>query len=263
MLAIIRKSTLGRPPLPGPRTPSGRRKPTGDQRALMVGHRLRDGGLRAGLDPRMSSWANVLAMGGEITETQLEVCLLVSRIYADWAKAHGIRPTEKAASWGRLYRAPQSDDGDELSVTHSGRPMGDQERQDARAERRMAKLQRCIDDLPVPPECQRQARETLETLCVANEPVLHAMLDDVAALLDRIAGVFGFGRRGAPDSPISVTGTHRPVRRFPPLNSELIGGMRRSLGAPDRRPPLADPAEEGANRRARRDRERFRAEKGR
>ena len=79
------------------------------------------------------------------------------------------------------------------------RPAGDEERQHTRAIRRWAKLQRCVDDLPVPPECQREARKMLETLCVANEPVLTAFLDDICALLDRIAGAFGFGRRGSPD----------------------------------------------------------------
>ena len=231
----------------------------------MVGHRLRDGGLRAGLDPRMASWPNVLAMAGEITETQLEAALLVSRIYGDYAKSCGSRRTEKAAGWGQFYRAPQSDGADEPALPPSDRPSGDQERQDQRAERRMAKLQRCIDDLPTAPESIKLARETLETLCVGNQPILNAMLDDLAALLDRIAGVFGFGRRQAPDSAISVTGTHRPVRRIGSQVSNMPFSVtdRRALGAPDRRPPLVDAGAEADNLRARRDRAAFRSEKER
>ena len=107
MLAIIRKSTLGRPPLPGPRTPSGRRKPTGDPRARQVHHRLTGVDVaKAGLDPRIATQIGRLLMEGELTPTQAEAGFLVSRLYIDHAKACGLRPNAKGAGWAQSYKPP-------------------------------------------------------------------------------------------------------------------------------------------------------------
>lgn len=200
----MREARAGRPPVVGPRYESGRSKP--ERRSSGVAtQRAREAVRRGILDPRAGSEIELLgpAFAGELSHRQTDTANMVGRIYQAFERFERLRRDPASPSY---MRAHGSDDDpiDPIELQKL-------ERRVRRARKRWQDVQDEIAAMP--PGVWKTAREALETLCVANQPIAAALLPSMRYLLDRIAARFGGQQhQGGGPHPMAVT-RHRPARR--------------------------------------------------
>jgi hypothetical protein len=206
---------VGRPPLPGERYESGRRK-AGDPRGRAIWNRLRDIGEQIGLDPRHASPLALLAWTGELTERQAEAGFLIARIYAAYERAQHVRRAAAAPSY---VNALASDDSarsaedvlEDFERRAQAQDPKEVERKTARAVRRWQKLQELFEALP--PPVVGHARAIVEQVCVDGRPIHFSNIVSLQAFLDRVAAKFNVPVASAQAPAIAITASRPPRPR--------------------------------------------------
>src|SRR5262249_37886089 len=135
-----------------------------------------------GNDPRGGSQLGRLVLRGELTEGQEQAGKHIARIYANFERSHGRTRFALPAAYTRFIESTPEELAEQRvrSDFEEEDRQARQERLALKAERRMRKLQECID-LYGP-----RAREALETLCVDDKPLGAAAVEQVASILDHI-----------------------------------------------------------------------------
>lgn len=197
----------GRPAQPGARDQSGRRRELGDPRAPTLWRRIRDDGIRAGLDPRLGTELSRLSLFGELTDTHVETGFRIAEIYGRYERAKRKRRHSVSPSYVRAYGDLDAGE-DELDPIALKRL----EAAIRKAERNWKALQKAIDGLPCD---EREARALLERVCVEDQRIDTARLNDLRFVLTELAGHFS-GRTSQVPSAISA---RRQTRRR--LGSEV------------------------------------------
>jgi hypothetical protein len=188
--SIKRRSRAGRPRRKGLRTASGRLKQTGDVRAPTLWRRIKDDGIKLGLDRRLGSEIGRLALHGELTDTEATTAFLVAEIYGRYERGEGTRRSARSPSYEIGHGADHGE-------------TGDQERRARRARKQFARLQACLPAFPPRP------RAILELLCCEDRRINSLELPEIRRLLHVVAVEFGVATGLVPSTRRQKAHVHR------------------------------------------------------
>jgi hypothetical protein len=235
-----------------------------DGRADVLWHRAHDENVRHLLDPRISSAIGRLELGRQLNRMQIEAAHLIGRIYHAFERLHGQNRNPSAPGY---IRSIASDQPDEKAGSEATSPITDDEREqhNDRVQKRYVKLNNELEKLPA------HGREIIENLCVDDMCVHDAHMQSIRYALDCVAARFHLdGAKSPPPRHDMRISSRRPVRsrrdnyatRPDPLR-EAIGQETNAARIKAGLEPLDDvQVTELWNRiKARKDREKFRAEK--
>lgn len=207
MLMVTDK--VGRPAQPGPRYPSGRRKPEGDPRGRLIWRTLKENGLKLGADPRTRTQLSLLGLTGELTDSQVEAGFKFAGVYGRYERLKRLpRRSAASPSYMRAFGDPDGDDDpiDPIALEKL-------ERRIRRAAEQFDAVQKLFKELPA--GAQAQLRALVESVCIEDRPPGTMVLPELRALLDRIAEHFKIPIAHA-ENAIAIT-ANRP-RRTPDKN---------------------------------------------
>jgi len=134
--------------------------------------RIKDYGVKLGLDRRLGSEVGRLSLLGELTDTEAAAAFLVGEIYGRFERAEGRRRSAQSPSY---------------EIGQGGEPgeMADQEQRARRARKQFFRLQACLPAYPP------GGRAVLEQVCCEDRSINSRYLDDLRGLLARVAAEFG------------------------------------------------------------------------
>lgn len=157
------------------------RKVQADAIAPALWQRIKTEAMRAAADPRLGTELGRLSLHGEITSAQASAGFRVAHIYGRFERFKG---------WRRSTRSPSYETGFGGDAEIAEELLGHEIQADLEERIREAAdaFNRLQEEIPVYPP---GARALLEALCVEDRAVGPAHLDDIRAMLDRLAGYFG------------------------------------------------------------------------
>lgn len=234
---MVRRTRAGRPSKAGPRFACGKRKNAGDVRAPTLWRRIKDHGVRLGIDPRLGAELGRLSLHGELTDTQVAIGLRVAAVYGGYDRlVLGCKRNVASPSYVLAYRltdAPQGRDPlDEGRMTPA--ELKRLERRIARAKRDFERLQSAIPTAG--------ARAIIEYVCVEDRPIHTSHLDDLRILLDRLGALLGLTppKAAAGRVPsIAITATKPRRRAVKPKSHVYRSGDAKPAGGAHRTDPRA------------------------
>jgi len=138
--------------------------------------RIKDYGVKLGLDRRLGSEVGRLSLLGELTDTEAAAAFLVGEIYGRFERAEGRRRSAQSPSY---------------EIGQGGEPgeMPDQEQRARRARKQFFRLQACLPTYPP------GGRAVLEQVCCEDRSINSRDLDDLRSMLARVAAEFGLAAK--------------------------------------------------------------------
>lgn len=193
------KRKRGRPVKAGRRYPSGDRKPEDDHGGAMW-RRIVDEGLAFGkLNPQLGTEIGRLVFHGKLTTAEAAAASRIAEIYGRYERIAGVRRSVKSPSYmvGFGGRDQHETAGDVLYSI--------------RARKQYDKLSEHIPLFP------KELRSRLEDLCVEDRVLGWSELQDVRALLRKLAEVFHM--TASPSSPVEIGSARPRIRNRTALHS--------------------------------------------
>jgi hypothetical protein len=153
--------------------------------------RIKDYGVKLGIDRRLGSEVGRLSLLGELTDTEAAAAFLVAEIYGRFERAEGRRRSARSPSY---------------EIGQGGEPgeMADEEQRARRARKQFFRLQACLPAYP------GGGRTVLEQVCCEDRSINSRHLDDLRGLLARVAAEFGLAAKGT--VPLHGGRKHRAFR---------------------------------------------------
>lgn len=181
----------GRPAGPGERYPcgklkSGSNKPNIGSISPTAWQRIKTDGIKLAMDERLGTELGRLSLHGELTAAQTAAGFRMAEVYGVFERYHGRRRSAVSPSYATGYGGGQDAVADERMTSE------EREAHWLRVKNAEDAFKALQEDLPVYP---RGARDLLERLCIDNEAVGSAYLEDARAMLDRLALHFQRSRR--------------------------------------------------------------------
>jgi len=181
------KRIPGRPRKGGPRYACGKRKNVGDVRAPTLWRRIKDHGVRLGIDPRLGAELGRLSLHGELTDSQVSIGLKIAAIYGSYdrlvlGRRRALASPSYIMAYGRPDASERSDPLDEARMATA-----ELKRLERRIDRAKGEFERVQSGIP-----SAGARAVVECVCVEDRAINSSHLNDLRILLDRVGTLLGW-----------------------------------------------------------------------